>query len=372
MRDAAFVKACELVVEFRKQASHWKKLLFATSDELSAANKALTDIAKHCGLKAWTIPQLVESVGLALAERDSLAGTYSLMQRDHEDGFKEAVGVLGDPAALQEALSKMTKERDAQSALVAKQRHLLAAKQTEIGALEAERDDLRKIVEMVHADLGIQRGDHVGEAISELKKEASDATARQRRTEVRALKYSAQAEDARREIERLRADVEDLRNRLNLLGIKAAKQAGEALGMVEGEGLLCAAKRVVKERDALRAEVADLRGTHTPKRSHPVAVGGYLRRLSGFNTTPAGEVARVLYVDCDGPATEYTVKRPNGQQGVWSESGCEPCGPPADHDTPAGKQTAQAAVTPQPGDVRSEGCMNWPLSCVEIVKGGDK
>jgi len=321
MRDAAFVKACELVVEFRKQASHWKKLLFATSDELSAANKALTDIAKHCGLKAWTIPQLVESVGLALAERDSLAGTYSLMQRDHEDGFKEAVGVLGDPAALQEALSKMTKERDAQSALVAKQRHLLAAKQTEIGALEAERDDLRKIVEMVHADLGIQRGDHVGEAISELKKEASDATARQRRTEARALNYSLQAEEARREIER-------------------------------------------------RTE-ADAKA-HTPKRSHPVAVGGYLRRLSGFNTTPAGEVARVLYVDCDGPATEYTVKRPNGQQGVWSESGCEPCGPPADHDTPAGKQTAQAAVTPQPGDVRSEGCMNWPLSCVEIVKGGDK
>lgn len=32
MRDAAFVKACELVVEFRKQASHWKKLLFATSE----------------------------------------------------------------------------------------------------------------------------------------------------------------------------------------------------------------------------------------------------------------------------------------------------------------------------------------------------
>jgi len=81
-------------------------------------------------------------------------------------------------------------------------------------ALEAERDDLRKIVEMVHADLGIQRGDHVGEAISELKKEASDATARQRMTEVRALKYSAQAEDARREIERLRSEVESLRAKL--------------------------------------------------------------------------------------------------------------------------------------------------------------
>ena len=178
MRDAAFVKACSLIERFRKESQHWRKLLYQVSDEQSVANKALTDIAKHCGLKSWTIPQLVESVGLALAE---------------------------DPAALQEALSKMTKERDAQSALVAKQRHLLAAKQTEIGALEAERDDLRKIVEMVHADLGIQRGDPTSEAISELKKEASDATARQRMTEARALNYSLQAEEARREIERLRA-----------------------------------------------------------------------------------------------------------------------------------------------------------------------
>ena len=129
------------------------------------------------------------------------------------------------------------------------------------------------------------------------------------------------------------------------------------------------AKRLVKERDALRAEVADLRGTfdmvhaslgikrgdhignaiaalkaHTLKRSHPVAVGGYLRRLTGFGTTPAGEVAQVLHVDCDGPATEYTIKRPNGQPGVWSENGCEPCDPPADHDTPAGKEAAEAVI----------------------------
>ena len=166
-----------------------------------------------------------------------------------------------------------------------------------------------------------------------------------------------------------RAGIDNLRNRLNALGIQAAKQAGEVLGMVEGEGLLGAAQRVVKERDALRAEVADLRGivdmvhaslgikrgdhignaiaqlkAQTPKRSHPVAVGEYLRRLTGFSTTPAGEVAQVLHVDCDAPTTEYTVKRPNGQQGVWSESGCEPCDPPADHDTPAGKEAAESVI----------------------------
>lgn len=117
---------------------------------------------------------------------------------------KQALGMVEGEGLLC-AAKRVVKERDAQSALVAKQRHLLAEKQTEIGALEAERDDLRKIVEMVHADLGIQRGDHVGEAISELKKEASDATARQRMTEARALNYSLQADEARREIERLRA-----------------------------------------------------------------------------------------------------------------------------------------------------------------------
>ena len=198
-------------------------------------------------------------------------------------------------------------------------------------------------------------------------------------------------------IEGLRSNVEDLRNRLNSLGLQAAKQANIALGMVEGEGLLGAAKRVIKERDglltqvqdqraeierlrnderkayqdgeALRAEVADLRGivdmvhaslgikrgdhignaiaqlkAQTPKRSHPVAVGEYLRRLTGFSTTPAGEVAQVLHVDCDAPTTEYTVKRPNGQQGVWYESGCEPCDPPADHDTTAGKEAAASVI----------------------------
>ena len=95
---------------------------------------------------------------------------------------------------------------------------------------------------------------------------------------------------------------------------------------------------------------------------------------------------------------------------------CTPCDPPtASHDTPEGKRTAEGAVTPQPGDVvilvrfptpkecrewsdefgkigelatvmsdddepcpfcvsvvRSEGCMNWPLSCVEVVNGVDK
>ena len=87
--------------------------------------------------------------------------------------WREMLGALPQES-LTEAINRvvMTKaERDKQSALIDEQRRLLAAKQTEIGALEAERDDLRKIVEMVHADLGIQRGDHIGEAASHITPE---------------------------------------------------------------------------------------------------------------------------------------------------------------------------------------------------------
>ena len=144
-----------------------------------------------------------------------------------------------------------------------------------------------------------------------------------------------QVQDMRAEIERLRNDE------------RKAYQDGEALraevadlrGIVD----MVHASLGIKRGDHIGNAIAQLKA-QTPKRSHPVAVGEYLRRLTGFSTTPAGEVAQVLHVDCDAPTTEYTVKRPNGQQGVWSESGCEPCDPPADHDTTAGKEAAASVI----------------------------
>ncbi len=167
MRDAAFVKACELVVEFRKQASHWKKLLFATSDELSAARHALSDLAKAC----------------------------EDLQKDQDCSFNNAVS---------DSIRKILGAVEGEFTIHAAERCVKVK-----DSLRDERDDLRKIVEMVHADLGIQPGDHIGEAINKLKKEASDATARQRMTEARALNYSLQADEARREIERLRVEAFD-------------------------------------------------------------------------------------------------------------------------------------------------------------------
>lgn len=217
-------------------------------------------------------------------------------------------------------------------------------------------------------------------------------------------------------IDGMRAEVEDLRSRLNALGIQAAKQAGEALGMVEGEGLLGAARRVVKERDglltqvqdmraeierlqwenktmqkdaedgyaeaikvlgdpialskerdALRAEVADLRGivdmvhaslgikrgdhigkaiealksqsTPTTKQ-HPVNGGEWVRKTTDGLMYKIGDTFRLeSYEIKDG---QIWCNLDNGAS--WLMSVCEPCDPPVDHDTPAGKAVAEAVV----------------------------
>jgi hypothetical protein len=164
--------------------------------------------------------------------------------------------------------------------------------------------------------------------------------------------------------------------------------------------------------------------SQTPK--HPVKVGEYVKRLTGFNTTPAGEIGRVTRVDDDAAEIEYEVKRPNGETGVWCAKNCEPCDPPteATHDTQEGRSVAESAVKvdPKPGDTvrlvrvptpdpELDGLVTWPwqaewgkvgevaeilktlnasglpaiavrlasglvvwwpLSCVEVVKGGDK
>lgn len=172
--------------------------------------------------------------------------------------------------------------------------------------------------------------------------------------------------------------------------------------------------RLHTERDGLRAEVAALqerlrasiaRGdfaqmevaalkSQTPK--HPVKVGEYVKNDNG-------DVCQVHEV-----YAEYLLNT----GWTWAFENCAPCDPPeATHITPDGKATAQAAVTPQPGDVvrlvrvptqkeypdwqedfgvagstgcvvsLSNDCINvkyngdtweWPLSCVEVVKGEDK
>ena len=133
-----------------------------------------------------------------------------------------------------------------------------------------------------------------------------------------------------------------------------------------------------KERDGLLIQVQDMRAEierlKKPARQHPVAVGEYVKRLTGFNTTPAGEIGIVTRVDDDASEIEYEVSRPNGQKGVWRAKNCTPCDPPeATHDTPAGKEVAGSVIRddrktePKPG-VRAAFGLEWPLSCIEIVE----
>jgi hypothetical protein len=214
--------------------------------------------------------------------------------------------------------------------------------------------------------------------------------------------FGARTEADAKIIAGLREELDRVRNSL---GIQAAKEANKVLGMVEGEGLRGAAERVVKERDALRAEVAELktqlerlkshsrapkykvgdklesynrslglaipvtvvgvrtvydcqpdgaeypvghsevelneRYVPTPKQ-HPVKVGEWVRRLVSSPACGMGTVAKVVHVDAS--EIEYDVKRIDGQHGVWFAKNCEPCDPPteATHDTPAGKQAAES------------------------------
>ena len=122
--------------------------------------------------------------------------------------------------------------------------------------------------------------------------------------------------------------------------------------------------RLHTERDALRAEVAELKTqlerltswaaknqaaretlqteierlkSQTPK--HPVKVGEHVAWCgSGFLT---GTIKQVAEVRSD-RAYRFT------DDDVWSFALCEPCDPPATHDTEAGKAVAESAAKTEP------------------------
>ena len=174
-----------------------------------------------------------------------------------------------------------------------------------------------------------------------------------------------------------------------------------------------------KRIDGLMIQVQDMRAEierlKTPPRSHPVKVGESVRRTTEGSIAPIGTLGRVLVVWSDA----YQVELRKGFSTMWAFDDCTPCDPPqeASHITPEGKQTAEGAVEPKPGDVvrlvrvptndeyphdsgrwepnwggigdymrvhyvgsningtrvvRAVFGLEWPLSCVEVGKGGDK
>ena len=156
-------------------------------------------------------------------------------------------------------------------------------------------------------------------------------------------------------IEGMRAELQEARRNACLPG----ESLNEAITRTDRELDTAREQRdsIQVERDALRAEVADLRGIFdmvhaslgikqgdhignaiaalkqqsvtTPKRSHPVKDGEWVRNSDGG-------LAQVLEVHKDW----YLVARGHG----WPFANCEPCDPPVDHDTPAGKEAAESVI----------------------------
>ena len=206
---------------------------------------------------------------------------------------------------------------------------------------EVQRDDW-KLVAQSHADELIKLRQHVD-----------------------ALK--AERDAAKQEAMSARQDAVTL---AQALGIAAAKEAGKLLGMVEGEGLRAAAQRVVKERDALRTECDDLRrvfslvhGSLGIQQGEHIgnAIDALKKERDELATRLRQSIARGDFAEMRLAtlAAELETERERHRQTAAVPQSVDvprthpvPCDPPeATHITPDGKATAQAAVTPQPGDV---------------------
>lgn len=236
----------------------------------------------------------------------------------------------------------------------------IAALRHECERWKAAYSDHCALLDVIHASLGINKGDNVIGEIDRIHKARNGLL-----TQVQDLRAALAKEQELHAATALRLSTEAAK----MVERKHPVEVGEWVRRTKLPGDQCPVG-IVKQVTEIRCDgdsygFADgdfwsidnctpcdppQTGRPVPKRAHPVAVGGYLRRLTGFNTTPAGEVARVTLVDDDDPnQLEYEVVRPNGQKGRWSARGCEPCDPPAaDHDTPEGKAAAEAAVKVEP------------------------
>ena len=255
-------------------------------------------------------------------------------------------------------------------------------------ALRAECDDLRRVFAVVHGSLGIQQGEHIGNAIDALKKERDDHWQREGIEKCRRIDVEAQLSDILADIGALlgvdggvrsiTAAIEKLKERNVKLAAERERMKAE-LAVVRDER-----DTLRTERDGLMIQVQDMRAevaalqerlrasiargdfaqmevaalkSQTPKQ-HPVAVGEWVRRTDAECDgiyVGRGVIAQVIDIH-DAPEKQYTVSRPewNGYCVPWAMQYCEPCDPPeATHDTSAGKQAAEEAVKrePKPGDV---------------------
>ena len=199
--------------------------------------------------------------------------------------------------------------------------------------------------------------------------------------------------------------------------LKAERNAAKQEAVSARQDAVTRAEADRKRIDGLMIQAQDMRAEIErlkKPRQHPVKVGESVRRTTEGSIAPIGTLGRVLVVWSDA----YQVELRKGFSTMWAFDDCTPCDPPpeASHITPEGKQTAEGAL-PQPGDVvrlvrvptndeyphdsgrwepnwggigdymrvhyvgsningtrvvRAVFGLEWPMSCVEVVKGGDK
>ena len=198
--------------------------------------------------------------------------------------------------------------------------------------------------------------------------------------------------------------------------LKAERNAAKQEAVSARQDAVTRAEADRKRIDGLMIQAQDMRAEIErlkKPRQHPVKVGESVRRTTEGSIAPIGTLGRVLVVWSDA----YQVELRKGFSTMWAFDDCTPCDPPpeASHITPEGKQTAEGAL-PQPGDVvrlvrepklddygrawesewGSVGSIGkvckipfpfgnvvvidiedglsyeWPMSCVEVVKGADK
>ena len=163
--------------------------------------------------------------------------------------------------------------------------------------------EIRRIDELVNHD----REDSTADKVSEVVKERDGLL--------------TQVQDQRAEIERLRNDE------------RKAYQDGEALraevadlrGIVD----MVHASLGIKRGDHIGKAIEALKSQSTPTtKQHPVKVGEYVKDDNG-------DVCQVHEV-----YAEYLLNT----GWTWAFENCTPCDPPVDHDTPAGKAVAEAVV----------------------------
>ena len=162
-----------------------------------------------------------------------------------------------------------------------------------------------------------------------------------RRTEVQRDDWKKVARFHADEVIKLRQRVDELKAERDAAKQEAASARQDAVTRAEADR-----KRI----DGLMIQAQDMRIERLKKpRQHPVKVGESVRRTTEGSIAPIGTLGRVLVVWSDA----YQVALRKGFSTMWAFDDCTPCDPPpeASHITPEGKQTAEGAVEPKPGDV---------------------